>query len=136
MRTCKTCGEIKPLNAENWVARDEEKSDKIYYSRHCKLCVNERSRIGASVMRKTRKLGIFKDGYTCIEEPEITGYLDSHFPRTTFEHMLDDGLLPPGTVWQNHRTGRKYKIVGNEVYFKFPDNFEDAKGQKLRWVRE
>ncbi len=25
--------------------------------------------------------------------------------------------------------------LGNEIYHMFPDNFEDAKGQKLRWVR-
>ncbi len=134
-RTCKACKKEKELIKENFRARKTERGKKLYYSRSCLACENERQRIAQSVQRKTRALGKFKDGYTCIEEPEVTGYLLSHFARRMFENMLNDGTLPPGTMWQNERTGRKYKVVGNEVYHKFPERFEDAKGQKLRWVR-
>lgn len=134
-RICKVCEKEKELTHENWQSRLSEKQNKTYYSRKCRMCINEEGRLAHSTGRKTRASGVFKNGYTCIEEPEATGYLRSHFAQRMFENMLNDGTLPPGTVWQNERTGRKYKVVGNEVYHKFPERFDDAKGQKLRWVR-
>ena len=132
-RTCKTCGKEKPLTHKNFYAGEGgSQRRKRYYARECIPCRRKK----AGYQKQNTKYSPYKRGdYRCIEEPEVTGYKGRLFHYRMFLMMLDEGTLPPGTIWQNQRTGRKYRIVGNEVYHEFPENFEDAKGQKLRWVR-
>ncbi len=132
-RTCKTCGETKPLTQKYFYRGTRKRiNGQRYFGKSCKECRLKKT----SYRIQNAKHSAYKRGsYRCVWEPAFTGYKDRLFHYRMFLLMLDDGLLPPGTVWQNQRTGRKYRIVGNEAYFKFPENFEDAKGQKLRWVR-
>ena len=131
-RVCRICGEKKPLT-HKYYDKGRSGNDKRYFARQCKVCRGNK----AGYLMQNAKYSPFKRGdYTCVWEPQVTGYKGRLFHYRMFLTMLDDGLLPPGTIWQNERTGRKYRVVGNEVYHMFPDRFEDAKGQKLRWVRE
>lgn len=132
VRKCKTCGDPKPLNHKHYDHSKGGHYGKKYWARECKDC---RRKKAGYMVQNTRHSPFKRGDYRCVEEPEMTGFKGRLFHYRMFLNMLDDGTLPPGTIWQNERTGRKYKVVGNEVYHKFPERFEDAKGQKLRWVR-
>ncbi len=133
MRKCKTCGKTKPLTQKYFYRGTRKRTNgQRYFARACIKCRLKKT----SYRVQNTKYSAYKRGdYKCVWEPEMTGFKDRLFHYRMFLTMLDEGTLPPGTVWQNQRTGRKYRVVGNEVYHKFPENFEDAKGQKLRWVR-
>lgn len=109
MKECRDCKKLVAL-VEFKKIKDRS-TGAVYVDKVCNPCRAEMS-------KERRRKGITRASlmYLCIHDP--TGiYYDGRFNEGDVKKTAREGYWPPGMIWLDQKTGTKYRIEGNDVYY-------------------
>jgi len=115
-RVCKECGKEKPIQAF-------KKTGGGYRLRTCRACNKV----------KVKQKPIY---YECVNDPTNTYIPGCRLVRGQFRQCLNDGILPPGSVWKDTIHYNKYRVDGNQHYHDLVECLRNPDPAYLKSVQE
>lgn len=127
-RECVVCG-TKDLDKFSWCGPN--RVGKYYLRHRCDPCRVKQA-------YKRRNPAYRAEKYYCEKEPWGIYKKGSTFNFGDMKRSLDAGYMPPGSVWVDRIKGRRWKVVGNELWYSLQELIaepsEDVKCESQRLV--
>ena len=114
-RECVACGP-QDLSKFSWCGPN--RVGRHYLRHKCDPC-----RVKQAYRRRNPAYRAEK--YTCICDPYGMFKRGSTFNFGEMKGALDAGYMPPGSEWEDRLKGRRWKVVGNELWYSLQELIEE-----------
>lgn len=127
-KRCNKCKKL--LFSDEFKKTFNQSTCTTYIDKVCMVCRSAKA-------RRWRKEGTTRASqmYHCIHDPTGT-YYNRHFFEADVKKTARDGYWPPGMIWLNKKTGTKYRIEGNEVYYYMERDLRNAPLPRVKQERQ
>lgn len=109
-KRCIRCKKLRESSKKGY-GTYELTSGNLYIDKTCRVC-RVKMRLVNQSLGRNKQSGM----YLCIHDP-IGVYYNGHFDKSEVLKTLRDGYWTPGMIFLDQKTGTKYRVEGNDVYY-------------------